>query len=90
MNETLETLISNLPKGNTLLLTALLSEHSLEGWNKNRHIIVCNVPRLSLEMAINRATDFERNTIPCPKQIHEALKSIQQSSQHSLAMIANG
>jgi len=52
MNKSLQELILNLPHSDTVLLTVLLNENILENWEKNKHIIICTTPKLTLEMAI--------------------------------------
>ena len=95
MNKSLQKLILTLPISDTVLLTVLLNENILEHWEKNKRLIICTTPKVTLEMAINKTALCNHDSIPSPKQIHEALKyaknlSIYHSSQDSLPMAANG
>jgi len=95
MNKSLQELILDLPSSDTMLLTVLLNEIVPENWEKNKHLIICSAPKLTLEMAINDIAHYKHNSIPSPKLIHDALKyardlSSHHSRQNDLAMLANG
>ena len=95
MNEKLQKLITNLPKDNTLVLTVLLSDQSLESWDKNKQIIICADPELNLQVAINEVIARELNTIPSPKEVLKAINyanslNIQESPEKLPKMAANG
>lgn len=95
MNKKLQELIFNLPSNNIVLLTTLLSERNHENWENNKHLIVCNMPLLTLEMAVNKVGSLMQGVIPEPKLIHAALiyaqdERAQYLSQNRLKLVANG
>ena len=73
MNKAYQELIASLSGQQQLLLTTLLSCEDTESWEQSKHLIVCPMPLLTLEMAINRVSTRTSDSIPSPKQIYDAL-----------------
>ena len=64
------------------VLTVLLSGEDPEAWEHNKHLIVSNMPFLTLEMAVNRVCQREHNTVPDPDQILRALNYARDKQAH--------
>ncbi len=91
MNDRYQELISSFSGNHNVLLTSLLCTESTTTWAECKHLIVCPVPLLTLEMAVNRVRTGARkkNNIPTPEQIKEALNYASNKRVQYLANISN-
>lgn len=89
MNEQYQELISTLSKNHSLLLTTLLSTEDPVAWEECRHLVICPIPLLTLDMAIHRLNTGEekRASIPSPSDIRDAIKYAQEKYKHYLLNI---
>jgi len=86
MNSQFQDLVSTLSKGHSVLLTSLLCTENPTSWDDCKHIVVCPIPLLTLEMAINRVIVEKKKSgeIPSPEQIKTALEYAQTKRKHYL------
>lgn len=89
MNDQYQELISTLSKNHSLLLTSLLSTEDPLAWEECRHLVICPIPLLTLEMTIHRLHSGEekRSSIPSPRDIQDAIKYAQDKYKHYLLNI---
>ncbi|MDH3325270.1 MAG: hypothetical protein OEM38_00970 [Gammaproteobacteria bacterium] len=91
MNDQYQELISTLSGKHNILLTSLLCTDDPKTWEDCKHLIICPIPLLTLEMAINRVVAKESKTspIPTPEEIRKALNYANQKRtqylQHTAA-----
>ncbi|MDH5257200.1 MAG: hypothetical protein OEX07_04310 [Gammaproteobacteria bacterium] len=90
MNDLYQELVSTLSGKHNILLTSLLCTEDLDTWEECKHLIVCPIPLLTLEMAINRVStrSGKRSTIPTPEEIKDALIYANQKRTQYLQHIA--
>jgi len=86
MNDQYQELVYTLSGKHNLLLTSLLCTTDLKSWEECKHIIICSIPLLTLEMAINRVTNKDQKTspIPSPEQINDALNYAREKQRQYL------
>ena len=75
MSDQYQELISAFSGSHNTLLTSLLCTENPTSWEDCKHLIVCPIPLLTLEMAINRvcAKGRKKHEIPTPEMIRKAL-----------------
>jgi len=78
MNKMYSELLAPLPVKHQALILALLNSVDTESWYNAKHLIVCSNPLLTLEMAVNRINDRERNDLPTCEDIQQALSYADQ------------
>ena len=91
MNNQYQELIFTLSGEHNMLLTSLLCTKDPGAWDDCKHVIVCPIPLLTLEMAINRVTSKEHKTssIPSPEQIKDALNYAKEKRTQYLRYISD-
>lgn len=89
MNNQYAGLLNQLPIKHQSTLIALLSYVDSESWYNAKHLIVCSNPLLTLEMAINRISNRERNEIPDCNDIAQALAYAEKKRIQSLELGSN-
>jgi len=91
MNDQYQELVSTLSGKHNMLLTSLLCTEDSGTWEDCKHLIVCPIPLLTLEMAINRVAvkDRKKSSIPTPEQIKLALNYANEKRTQYLQFIAN-
>jgi len=86
MNEQYQELIATLSKNHSLLLTSLLCTEDPVSWEECRHLVICPLPLLTLEMTIRRlnSDNDKTSSIPSPREIQDAIVYAQDKYKHYL------
>ena len=83
-------LISDLTSDSTILLTSLLCTEDPNCWDEIKYTVICPLPLLTLEMALNRVVSKDQKPpgTPTPQQINQALSYAKQKRKQYLKTIA--
>jgi len=90
MNNQHQQLISDLSTDSTILLTSLLCTEDPNSWDEIKYTVICPLPLLTLEMALNRVISKDQKLpgTPPPQQINQALSYAKQKREQYLKIIA--
>jgi len=84
MDRAYQELYASLSGHYNVLLTSLLCCQDEESWQNSKHLVICSMPFLTLEMAIKRVTDLEKHSIPSPSDIYKALNYAKKKHKQAI------